>query len=83
MSGNPVPYDIQNGDLHQEYIALVHIKHPEYINWAVRISRATKRITHVSAGPILRNQEFRNEVKPTCHSRTKPHMPQKLNPPKT
>ena len=36
MSGNPVPYDIQNGDLHQEYIALVHIKHPEYINWAVR-----------------------------------------------
>ena len=66
MSGNPVLYDIQNGDLHQEYIALVHIKHPEYINWAVRISRATKEITHISAGPILRNQEYRNEVTPPC-----------------
>ena len=62
MSGNPVPYDIQNGGSHQEYLALVHIKHPEYINWAVRINRTTKRITHISAGPVLRNQEYRNEV---------------------
>lgn len=41
---------------------LLHTKTPEYVNWAVRMDRATKRITHVSAGPILRNQDFRNEV---------------------
>ena len=62
MSGNPVPDDIQNGGSHQEYLALVHIKQPEYINWAVRINRATNRITQISAGPVLRNQEYRNEV---------------------
>ena len=66
-SGNPVPYDVQNGEAHQEYIALVHVKHPEYINWAVRINKTTKKITHVSAGPILRNQDYRNEVRPPRH----------------
>ena len=65
MSGNPVPYDILNGEAHQEYIALLHVKRPEYINWAVRINKNTKQITHISAGPIVKNHEYRNEVMPT------------------
>ena len=64
MSGNPVPYDIENGGLHQEYIVMLHTKSPEYINWAARMDRTTKRITHISAGPILRSQDYRNEVRP-------------------
>ena len=65
MSGSPVPFDILNGESHQEYIALLHVKRPEYINWAVRINKYTKQITHISAGPILKNHEYRNEVKPS------------------
>ena len=68
MSGNPVRYDTQNSEVHQEYIALVHVKDPEYINWAVRINKTTKKITHVSAGPLLRNQDYRNEVRPPRHT---------------
>ena len=62
ISGNPVPFDIHKGGAHQEYLVLLHAKTLEYVNWAVRMDRATKRITHVSAGPILRNGDYRNEV---------------------
>ena len=62
ISGNPVPFDIHNGDAHEEYLVLLHTKSLEYVNRAVRMDRATKRITHVSAGPVLRIQDYRNEV---------------------
>ena len=67
ISGNPVPFDIHSGAVHEEYLVLLHTKAPEYVNWAVRMDRATKRITHVSAGPILRNQDYRNEVSLKYH----------------
>ena len=44
---------------------MLHMKEGHWAHWAVRISRASGRITHVAAGPILRNQDYRNEV--GCH----------------
>lgn len=62
ISGNPVPWDIERGALHQTYFTMLHVKEPEYINWAVLIDRRTHRIAHISAGPLLRNQDYRNEA---------------------
>lgn len=62
LSGNPVPWDVHHGALHREMFVMLHTKHPEYVNWAVRMDRDTHVITHISAGPLLRNQDYRNEV---------------------
>ena len=62
ISGNPVPWDIHRGAAHQELFFMFHTKQPEYINWAVRMDRETHLITHISAGPLLRNQDYRNEA---------------------
>ncbi len=62
LSGNPVPWDIDRGSSHQELFVMLHTKEPEYVNWAVRVDRDTHSITHITAGPLLRNQDYRNEV---------------------
>ncbi len=62
ISGNPVPWDIQRGAQHQQLLGMLHTKRGQYINWAVRMDRDTHAITHISAGPILSNQDYRNEV---------------------
>ena len=53
-SGNPVPWDIENGAEHTEYLSMLHVKKGDYAHWALRINRATRRITHVSAGPVIK-----------------------------
>ncbi len=68
LSGNPVPWDIDQGSSHQELFVMLHTKDPEYVNWAVRINRKTLSITHITAGPLLRNQDYRNEVGPVHFS---------------
>lgn len=64
-SGNPVPWDIENGAEHTEYLSMLHVKKGDYAHWALRINRATRRITHVSAGPVIKARDYRNEV-PCC-----------------
>ncbi len=64
ISGNPVPWDIQHGARHQQLFGMLHTKRGQYINWAVRMDRDTLAITHISAGPILSNQDYRNEASP-------------------
>jgi hypothetical protein len=61
-SGNPVPWDIEGGQDHKEYLSMLHVKKGDYAHWAVRINRATHRITHISAGPVLKARDYRNEV---------------------
>ncbi|BDA41016.1 hypothetical protein COCOBI_01-6710 [Coccomyxa sp. Obi] len=61
LSGNPVPWDIDRGSSHEELFVMLHAKNPEYVNWAVRMDRKTHSITHITAGPLLRNQDYRNE----------------------
>ena len=41
---------------------MLHTKEPEYVNWGVRMDRDTLSVTHITAGPLLRNQDYRNEV---------------------
>lgn len=66
LSGNPVPWDIDRGSSHQELFVMLHTKEPEYVNWAVRMDRKTLSITHITAGPLLRNRDYRNEVGPSA-----------------
>ena len=61
-SGNPVPWDIERGAAHRELLGMLHVKRGDYAHWAVRIDRATRRVTHVSAGPVLKARDYRNEV---------------------
>ena len=61
-SGNPVPWDVENGAEHSEYLSMLHVKKGDYAHWAIRINRATRRITHVSAGPVIKARDYRNEV---------------------
>lgn len=65
-SGNPVPWDIEAGEGHREYLSMLHVKKGDYAHWAVRIDKATRRITHVSSGPVLKARDYRNEVRHTC-----------------
>jgi hypothetical protein len=67
-SGNPVPWDTERGDGHREWLGMLHAKRGDYAHWAVRIDRATRRVTHVSAGPVVKARDYRNEVRPprTC-----------------
>jgi len=63
-SGNPVPWDIERGGGHRELLSMLHVKLGDYAHWAVRIDRATRRVTHVSAGPVIKARDFRNEARP-------------------
>ena len=58
-----MPWDIERGAEHTELLAMLHVKQGDYAHWAVRIDRATRRITHVSAGPVLKARDYRNEVR--------------------
>ncbi len=62
-SGNPVPWDTERGDGHREWLGMLHAKRGDYAHWAVRIDRATRAVTHVSAGPVVKARDFRNEVR--------------------
>ena len=41
---------------------MVHVKRGDYAHWAVRIDRAARRVTHLSAGPVVKARDYRNEV---------------------
>ncbi|KAK9834907.1 hypothetical protein WJX81_007705 [Elliptochloris bilobata] len=60
-SGNPVPWDIEHGAKHRELLGMLHVKQGDYAHWAVRIGRATRRVTHISAGPVLKARDYGNE----------------------
>lgn len=61
-SGNPVPWDIEAGADAREYFSMIHVKKGDYAHWAVRIDRASRRVTHVSSGPLIKARDYRNEV---------------------
>jgi hypothetical protein len=58
-----VPWDIERGAEHTELLAMLHVKQGDYAHWAVRIDRASRRVTHVSAGPIIKARDYKNEVR--------------------
>ncbi|KAK9841053.1 hypothetical protein WJX81_008184 [Elliptochloris bilobata] len=60
-SGNPVPWDIERGAEYRELLGMLHVKRGDYAHWAVRIDCATRRVTHVSAGPVIKARDYRNE----------------------
>eukprot|EP00884_Botryococcus_braunii_P008167 jgi/Botrbrau1/17351/Bobra.0015s0095.1 len=60
-SGNPTPWDVEHGDDFKEYVSMLHVKKGDYTHWAVRIDRHTKQMTHISAGPVIKARDFRNE----------------------
>ena len=62
-SGNPVPWDVEHGAEHRELLAMLHVKRGDYAHWAVRMDRGTRRVTHISAGPVLKARDYRNEVR--------------------
>ena len=62
-SGNPVPWDIEHGPEHAELLGMLHVKLGDYAHWAVRIDRQTRRVTHLSAGPVIKARDYRNEVR--------------------
>ncbi len=55
-------WDIERGGRSRELIAVFHKRGHDTEHWAVRIDRATQRISHISAGPILRTYDFQPEV---------------------
>ena len=61
-SGNPAPWDVEAGARSRELVALLHKRGRDAEHWAVRIDRAASRITHVSAGPVLRIFDFKPDV---------------------
>jgi hypothetical protein len=61
-SGSPVPWDIERGADHRELLAVVHTRHGASAHWAARIDRATHRMTHISAGPVLRSADYYTKV---------------------
>ena len=72
-SGHPVPWDADRGARHRELVSMLHVRHGDYAHWAVRIDRASRRITHISAGPVVKSLDFRNEVPALSHA---PHPAQ-------
>ncbi|KAK9818993.1 hypothetical protein WJX81_003370 [Elliptochloris bilobata] len=60
-SGHPVPWDVERGAAHRELVSMLHVRHGDYAHWGVRIDRTSRRITHVSAGPIVKSLDVRNE----------------------
>ena len=41
---------------------MLHVKKGDYAHWAVRINKASRKITHISAGPVIKARDYRNEV---------------------
>ena len=61
-SGHPVAWDMEHGPKSRELLAIVHRRGYDTEHWAVRIDRASQRVTHISAGPLLRTLDFKPEV---------------------
>ena len=61
-SGHPVAWDIERGPKSRELLAIIHKRGYDTEHWAVRIDRASQRVTHISAGPLLRTIDFKPEV---------------------
>ena len=61
-SGHPVAWDIERGSKSRELLAIIHKRGYDTEHWAVRIDRASQRVTHISAGPLLRTIDFKPEV---------------------
>ena len=61
-SGNPVVWDSEAGGEAKEYFSMIHVKKGDYAHWGVRIDTASRRVTHVSAGPVIKARDYRNEV---------------------
>lgn len=61
-SGNPVVWDSEAGGEAKEYFSMIHVKKGDYAHWGVRIDKASRRVTHVSAGPVIKARDYRNEV---------------------
>ena len=61
-SGNPVVWDTEAGGEAKEYFSMIHVKKGDYAHWGVRIDKASRRVTHVSAGPVIKARDYRNEV---------------------
>ena len=60
-----MPWDIEHGAEHRELLGMLHVKRGDYAHWAVRIDRAARRVTHLSAGPVVKARDYRNEAR--CH----------------
>ncbi|KAK9805203.1 hypothetical protein WJX72_005882 [[Myrmecia] bisecta] len=58
LSGHPQLW--QHADGTSELLLLVHsrIHHNSYHNWAVRVDPATLKVTHITAGPIIKSTDF-------------------------
>ena len=64
ISGHPVGWDIERGAKSRELIVILHKRGYDTEHWAARLDRASQRVTHISAGPLLRTVEFKPEVRP-------------------
>ena len=64
ISGHPVAWDIERGAKSRELIVILHKRGYDTEHWAARLDRASQRVTHISAGPLLRTVEFKPEVRP-------------------
>ena len=62
-SGHPVAWDMERGPKSRELLAIVHRRGYDTEHWAMRIDRASQRVTHISAGPLLRTLDFKPEVR--------------------
>ena len=58
-SGHPQPWVNDAGE--PEYILVVHQRKEQlgYAHWALRMGQQTRRVTHVSAGPLLSWLDYR------------------------
>ena len=63
ISGHPVAWDIERGAKSRELLVILHKRGYDTEHWAARLDRASQRVTHVSAGPLLRTVEFKPEVR--------------------
>ena len=63
ISGHPVAWDIERGAKSRELIVILHKRGYDTEHWAARLDRASQRVTHISAGPLLRTVEFKPEVR--------------------
>lgn len=62
ISGHPVAWDIEHGSKFRELLVIVHKQGYNAEHWAVRINRATQRVTHVTAGPLLHRRNYQPDV---------------------
>ena len=71
ISGHPVAWDIERGAKSRELIVILHKRGYDTEHWAARLDRASQRVTHISAGPLLRTVEFKPEVRPLWDAQPK------------